>query len=198
MSPAIEAVAMMWPPPASIMSGRKVRAVQIDALQVDLGHPVELALGELGHRHERRRPGVGEHELDGPERGVGLGLHLLDRGAVADVAVDRDRRAAGVVDLVGDLAGVVRQDVRDGDGGALAGQLLGQAHADAAAAAGDDGRLAGDLGHAAPLGRHVRAEDREGAVGEPPAVGGPLQLVVELADHVDQPRPDRGTWRTRG
>ena len=59
-------------------------------------------------------------------------------------------RAACVVDLVGDLAGGVGQDVRDGDGGALARQLLGQAHADAAAAARDHGRLAGDLRHDPP------------------------------------------------
>ena len=34
MSPAIEAVAMTWPPPASIMSGRKVSAVQTTPLRL--------------------------------------------------------------------------------------------------------------------------------------------------------------------
>ena len=83
--------------------------------------------------------GVVDQDVDRTDRAHGVGHHVLDLGGLAHVgAVVADLAAEG-----GDLA-LGRVDVAEAiehDVGALAGQHLGDAQADAAGRAGDEGGL---------------------------------------------------------
>ena len=107
---------------------------------------------------QRNGGGVVDADVDAAE-GLGRlgdgGLHLL---LVADVADQRQRAAAGLLDLGG--GGVDRAFELgiglgglggDGDVGAVARGALGDGEADAAAGAGDEQRLAFEGGHARVL-----------------------------------------------
>ena len=71
------------------------------AARVDLLHEVEALHLEVAHRGEVDGARVVHHEIDATEALDGLGNGGLDRVGVADVPDDRQRLAAGRLDLLG-------------------------------------------------------------------------------------------------
>ena len=122
------------------------------------------------------RARVVDEDVDAAERCDGRGDRGLHRGLVADVAGDRQRLAAGLLDLRG--RGVDRSRQlrirrgglgRDRDVGAVARGAHGDREPDAARAAGDEQRLAGERRHRGSVATEPRwtlLEERRDALDE--------------------------------
>jgi hypothetical protein len=88
--------------------------------------------------------GVVEEDAGGAVGAGGLVHRGLERRRVGDVAAEEENLGPGARgDLGGEGAGVL--DVDEGHAGALGGEALDQRGADAAAAAGDEDRGAGEV-----------------------------------------------------
>ena len=150
MSPAIEAVAMTWPPPASIMSGRKVSAVQTTPFRLtSVIQSSSLSVSSVTGMNEVA-PALANTSWMVPSAALASAfICSIDERSQTSQWIATAVPPASLISSA-TLRALSGRMSAIGDGRALAGQLLGQAHADAAAAAGDHGRLAGDLGHAVP------------------------------------------------
>ena len=114
--------------------------VPVEDVQVRLGEGVRLPL----------RAGVVDDDVEPAQKGLGLVEELGDLPLIADVRLDRLRLSARRLDgLHHCLSGLVVAVVADGEAGAVAGQPLGDAPADVARSAGDEGVLLGEraVGH---------------------------------------------------
>src|SRR5690606_13062279 len=101
-----------------------------------------LLVGELEERHDGLDARVVDEDVDGTELLPHAVDHGLDVGPARDVALHGDRPAAAAPDVGSGFLGLRGlADVVDGDVGALLGEDLGDAAADAAAAAGDERNL---------------------------------------------------------
>ena len=118
---------------------RGVRAVE-QAEAVDVDHLAPLLGRRAGDGAEQHHAGV----VDQPVEAAELLVRLLDEGVrlglVADVGLDRDRLAAGAVDLLGQRVDAVRAAGGQADGGALG-------HAGQRRRLADPRRGAGDRDH---------------------------------------------------
>ena len=110
-----------------------------EAFDVEVDHPLPLLDRRLERRAEQHHAGVVDDGVEAAELGDGALDQGLGGGAVGDVGLDRERLAAGVVDLPGQALQPVDAAGRDGDRGAVGGEAFRGRLADAAGGAGDEG-----------------------------------------------------------
>ena len=132
-----------------------------DALEVDVHDQVPVLLGHLEEQVVAGDAGVVDQDVD-PAELVDDALHRgLRGGGVDDVAADADRAGTvGEVEAARGVGGGGLVEVEDRDRGALAGEALGDAEADASGCSGDDGDAAVEPTHGELLGVCGRSGDR--------------------------------------
>ena len=116
------------------------------ALEVGRHDMVPVLRAHVDQLDLRKDAGIGAQDVDAAEgrlRRLDKALHLIPVGDVAKMHLGG---AAGIADFFHRRLGGFRAARRDHDLGALRGENLGDALADALGGAGDDGGAAGDGG----------------------------------------------------
>ena len=127
------------------------------AAQIGVEHQVPVVPGDVERGLAHVAAGVVDQDVNLAERRSGCFRHVADAGLVADIERERERAAAEGFDLGLEGRQVGRIAAGDDQVGARAGEGAREILAEAAARAGDDGDLAGEIERAelASLMRHA-------------------------------------------
>ena len=126
-------------------------------LQVGVHDEVPRLVGEVEEVHAPRHAGVVDQDVEPAKLADGLADHAGDVGALRDVGFDGDGVRARLAHRRGGVLSAGGVDVDDGDAGALARHLKGDAASDPHAAAGDQRHPAFELHASGPSRRTCRS-----------------------------------------
>ena len=113
--------------------------------QIHAHYPIPIGFGQINDRLKSHDTRVVDENLDAAPLFDDVIDHALHIGALRNVGVEINGRAAVALDLRDGLTARLAVDVNDGDARALAGELKAGRQADARSAAGDNGDVIGKI-----------------------------------------------------